>query len=290
MNTAISGKATKSHTHTISDITNLQSTLDGKALKSHTHSYLPLAGGKMSGNIEFSDTDIAGIFGTQGENDCWRVVGRHSSIDQGYLELATADGGAESIVARQYNGNDGGFTRIGHEAFLLDGNGNTQFPRTLYLGKELADNGILIARGTDNNAVLYGDGNIYLRHPKVTGWLTDWIDIKTNKSGDTITGTFNFNNEMPPIILNSNSWPRYNFTGNNGFVNWDVCRNGYTDCSINIYDVDTGEATIRYNADTGCLAATHDLDVGWGYFFRGIRGHLPASTANAPDGDMLWAY
>ena len=40
-----------SHTHAISQITNLQATLDGKAAASHTHSYLPLSGGTMSGYI-----------------------------------------------------------------------------------------------------------------------------------------------------------------------------------------------------------------------------------------------
>lgn len=35
----VDGKAASSHTHTITQISNLQSTLDGKALKSHTHNY-----------------------------------------------------------------------------------------------------------------------------------------------------------------------------------------------------------------------------------------------------------
>ena len=43
--------AAKSHTHTISQITNLQATLDGKAAASHTHSYLPLAGGTLTGAL-----------------------------------------------------------------------------------------------------------------------------------------------------------------------------------------------------------------------------------------------
>ena len=43
--------AAKSHTHAISQITNLQATLDGKAAASHTHSYLPLAGGTLTGAL-----------------------------------------------------------------------------------------------------------------------------------------------------------------------------------------------------------------------------------------------
>ena len=40
-----------SHTHAISQITNLQTTLDGKAAASHTHSYLPLSGGTISNDL-----------------------------------------------------------------------------------------------------------------------------------------------------------------------------------------------------------------------------------------------
>ena len=40
-----------SHTHAISQITNLQATLDGKAAASHTHSYLPLSGGTISNDL-----------------------------------------------------------------------------------------------------------------------------------------------------------------------------------------------------------------------------------------------
>ena len=38
VDSAVSGKANSSHSHTIANITNLQSTLDGKAASSHTHS------------------------------------------------------------------------------------------------------------------------------------------------------------------------------------------------------------------------------------------------------------
>lgn len=49
-----------SHTHAISQITNLQATLDGKAASSHTHSYLPLSGGKLTGSLEINATAIGG--------------------------------------------------------------------------------------------------------------------------------------------------------------------------------------------------------------------------------------
>lgn len=48
-----------SHTHAISQITNLQATLDGKAAASHTHSYLPLSGGTLTGDL-YINTNLYG--------------------------------------------------------------------------------------------------------------------------------------------------------------------------------------------------------------------------------------
>jgi hypothetical protein len=70
-------------------------------------------------------------FGTMAANDYARIrVG--GSDNNGWLELATADGGNEPIYARQYvgahdwpNGRPG---TVANEAVLLDGNGNTKFP------------------------------------------------------------------------------------------------------------------------------------------------------------------
>ena len=50
LQSTLNGKASSNHTHPISDITNLQSTLDGKASSNHTHAYLPLSGGTLTGN------------------------------------------------------------------------------------------------------------------------------------------------------------------------------------------------------------------------------------------------
>ena len=44
LNSGLAGKANTSHTHTISQITNLQTTLDGKAASSHTHSISQISG------------------------------------------------------------------------------------------------------------------------------------------------------------------------------------------------------------------------------------------------------
>lgn len=48
VNDAVSGKANTSHTHTISNVTNLQTVLDGKAASSHNHSASNITSGTLS--------------------------------------------------------------------------------------------------------------------------------------------------------------------------------------------------------------------------------------------------
>ena len=94
--------------------------------------YLPLSGGTMTGNLNFSNTTTGskGIVGTIGDNDFWRIVGNASSSDNGSLELATADGGNEPIVASQYTGEFATRTR---RMYLLDSYGDTTIPGELKL-------------------------------------------------------------------------------------------------------------------------------------------------------------
>ena len=73
-------------------------------------------------------------FGTMTVNDYARIrVG--GKDDNGWLEIATADGGNESIFVRQYSGSydwpNGGPGTVTNEAVLLDGSGNTKFPHNV---------------------------------------------------------------------------------------------------------------------------------------------------------------
>lgn len=73
-------------------------------------------------------------FGTMAANDYARVrVG--GSDDNGWLEIATADGGNEPIYVRQYGGSydwpNGRPGTVTNEAVLLDGSGNTKFPHNV---------------------------------------------------------------------------------------------------------------------------------------------------------------
>jgi hypothetical protein len=56
--TALNGKANTSHTHAISDVTNLQTTLDGKAASSHTHAASAVTVSTISG---VAGTDVQAV-------------------------------------------------------------------------------------------------------------------------------------------------------------------------------------------------------------------------------------
>ena len=77
--------------------------------------------------INFSN-NVGGIQGTIGDNDYWRIIGRSSSSNAGYLEIATADDGNEPIIVSQYFGV---FSNLARRAYLLDESGNTSFPGTV---------------------------------------------------------------------------------------------------------------------------------------------------------------
>lgn len=105
------------------DTNNYSSTLDGRYL---------LKGSAVNSNNNSSWLSFAnnagGVGGTMGVNDEWRVYGRATADNAGYLELATADDGNEPIYVRQYSGV---FSTLKRTLTLLDGSGNTSMPGNL---------------------------------------------------------------------------------------------------------------------------------------------------------------
>lgn len=94
------------------------------------------SGMTINNNLNFGafSTGWRGVYGTMGDNDGWIVRGMAGSTNAGYLEIATGDDGTEPIYVRQYInqmpwGSGGSIART---ATLLDGNGNTSFPNTVY--------------------------------------------------------------------------------------------------------------------------------------------------------------
>lgn len=81
------GAAAKSHTHTIANVTNLQSTLNGKAESSHTHTAtevgaLPIGGGTLTGAVTASSPAI----GTAGVRNIYAGT---ADMEAGVTALAT---------------------------------------------------------------------------------------------------------------------------------------------------------------------------------------------------------
>ena len=72
--------------------------------------------------------NAGGVGGTIGVNDQWRIYGRSTADNAGYLEIATADDGNEPIYFRQYTGV---FSTLKRTLTLLDGSGNTSMPGSL---------------------------------------------------------------------------------------------------------------------------------------------------------------
>ena len=101
------------------------------SLSTHTHSYVPLAGGTMTGDLLFSspgETAVRQIRLTCATNDYGRIAVGGTAANAGYMELSTADDGTEPIYVRQYTGV---YTSLVRTATLLDGSGNTTFPGTV---------------------------------------------------------------------------------------------------------------------------------------------------------------
>lgn len=105
------------------DTNNYPSTLDSRYLlkgsavnTSNNSSWLSFA------------NNAGGIGGTMGVNGQWRIYGRSTADNAGYLEIATADDGNEPIYFRQYTGV---FSTLKRTLTLLDGSGNTSMPGSL---------------------------------------------------------------------------------------------------------------------------------------------------------------
>lgn len=85
--TALSGKANSSHTHAISDITNLQSTLDGKASTSHNQSASTITAGTLAGQVVANATAAATLGNAQVRN----ISAGTTDLTAGTSSLTTGD-------------------------------------------------------------------------------------------------------------------------------------------------------------------------------------------------------
>ena len=108
------------------DTNNYSSTLDARYLLKGSS----VIAGNNSSWLSFSN-DAGGIGGTMGTNGQWRIYGRSTASNAGYLEIATGDDAAEPIYVRQYSGV---FATLSRTLTLLDASGNTTMPGTATAG------------------------------------------------------------------------------------------------------------------------------------------------------------
>ena len=116
-------------------------------------SALPLSGGTLTGDLLFSDSalNVRQIQGKVGGNDYWRIAGGATATNSGWMEIATADDGAEPIYVRQYTGV---YTTIKRTLTLLDANGDTTLPGNLNLDHVIN----MVLKGTGTAASDKGSG------------------------------------------------------------------------------------------------------------------------------------
>jgi hypothetical protein len=106
--------------------------LDAEALAlnfKQAMTFLPLAGGTMTGSILFSKvsgkTGKTLIQGRMAGSDYFRIQIGGTASDKGFAEVATGGDGNEPIYIRQYSG---AFSTLARSLTLLDASGNSAFP------------------------------------------------------------------------------------------------------------------------------------------------------------------
>lgn len=136
---SIIGAATSSHQHSTSDIVSGTLGISRGGTGATTplqaaNNILSQGANWITGDLCFAINSGKGIEGVMADNDAWRIAG-YGQNDNGYMEIATADNGSEPIVIRQYDDSAMGggditktYRKVARTGFLLDINGNTQFP------------------------------------------------------------------------------------------------------------------------------------------------------------------
>ena len=129
--TAIAGKASSSHTHAISDITDLSTTLNNCAKLNAANTftvYQTMPGIQLTNTV----ADIYFCPSDTSKTDRARIRYDESSSNSGFLEITTGDDGNEPIYVRQASySNYDPFGTIVRTLTLLDSSGNTSIPGTL---------------------------------------------------------------------------------------------------------------------------------------------------------------
>ena len=140
LQTSLNGKASLTHTHTLSEITDYVAPTgydDTNCAKlnaantftaNQTISATTLTMSNANPVIDMTGGTTGMLKIKCGTNDYARFYGGQTGSNAGYLEIATADDNNEPIYIRQYKGN---FATLQRTLTLMDASGNTTMPGTL---------------------------------------------------------------------------------------------------------------------------------------------------------------
>ena len=198
-------------------------------------------GKPVTGMIQIAD-DVGGISGIMGRSDNYRIMGRSTGNDLGYLEIATSDNGSEPIYIRQYNldTNNGIMdNRMSRKDFLagdttkngvirtvtvLDENGDTLLPQNLTVSEE------------NNTRIVMGSGSINSGAEDQFSW------IDHRKKDNTLINSLGFDNEGMIMALK----------GIIGLGSSDVSKKGNTEVVDNKKYLKP-RSKMQWNEDEDCI-------------------------------------
>lgn len=181
------------HTHPISAITNLQTTLDGKASTVHTHPYLPLTGGSLTGDVTITKSSPA--FDLNGENPVFRLRGGPSTtfpsmefwgnVSAASTRFGRIRGAAPNRMRYEVDQ---------HEFYRADG--------TTSLATLNSTTFTVLGR----NPLAELDGKAAIAHTHAIGDVTGLqtaLDGKLSTTGGTLTGATQVNNGTNQVLLSA---------------------------------------------------------------------------------------
>lgn len=197
--------STVGHTHPIEEIDGLQDVLDGKADIGHTHSYLPLAGGTVTGNLTLGNqadlvfSDLSGTFPTSGKgfdwtlnNDGARIYAVQPSSDSIDLVFQLRDNATTNdrfvFHVKEWQG-------ASYDKYPLIIRGGTQFDlvdSALYVANtQVISNARVLSNVSGNISMFTNDSN-YATTQDVTDAISNLVDAAP--------GTLNTLNELAAAL------------------------------------------------------------------------------------------
>lgn len=128
----LNSKAEANHTHSISGVSNLQSSLDGKADSGHNHDERYYTESELDAKFEVLESALDGLVGFTATV----VASLPSSGENGVMYLVLNEEGIERDVYNEYIWVNGGFEKIGNTSVEVDLSG---YATVSFVNSSLAD-------------------------------------------------------------------------------------------------------------------------------------------------------